>query len=364
MQQGRCEIFHSSPSNLFVCLSLVFSKALPQTVAIFSHLRSFVSMAFDIITWIDMIFPQTIVSTPLRQKERFKVWETGHRYYPSSLFSSQPLFPVMGQTLQDAPAPMVTAHKQGECEGCVSCGMRKPIHYACHLTCMCFCHFEGDLLPYLCQYGFGNKFLKRAIPKDEYPYFDSGSPAGKAGEFMVLDFRYLEHYENKEDYEPYGGVAFFSIETTPDGNKLKLVFVVEPRTILKTKGSLKNGTYRRVESMIVASLYFAVVAGKHLGEMHMSYNLLEVALHNAFDYELNTNPREELNCHPIRLILYIHLFSHSLATELTGKYWFCRVSFRTFVAKTSLVIMMCSLYPRTICRCVGTHSFIILLALL
>ena len=289
MQQGRCEIFHSSPSNLFVCLSLVFSKALPQTVAIFSHLRTFVSTAFDIITWIDMIFPQTIVSTPLREKERFKVWETGHRYYPSPLFSGQPLFPVMGKTLQNAPAPMVTAHQQ------------------------------GDLLPYLCQYGFGNKFLKRAIPKDEYPYFDSESPAGKAGEFMVLDFRYLEHYENKEDYEPYGGVAFFRIETTPDGNKLKLVFVVEPRTILKTTASLKNGTYRRVESMIVASLYFSVVAGKHLGEMHMSYNLLEVALHNAFDYGLNTNPREELNCHPIRLILYIHLFSHSLATELTGK---------------------------------------------
>jgi hypothetical protein len=248
-----------------------------------------VSTAFDIITTIDLIFPQTIVSTPLREKERFKVWETGERYYPSSLFSTQPLFPVMGKTLQDAPVPMIRAHRR------------------------------GDLLPYLCQYGYGNKFLKRAIPKGEYPYFDSESPEGKAGEFMVLDFLHLEHYENKEDYEPYGGVAFFRVESAPDGNKLKLVWVVEPRTILKTTASLKNGTYRQVESMIVASLYFAVVAGKHLAEMHMSYNLLEVALHNAFDYGLNTNPREELNCHPIRLILYIHLFSHSLATELTGK---------------------------------------------
>jgi hypothetical protein len=270
-------------------LSLGYSNALPQTVAIYSQLRNLVTKSFDVMTTLDLIFPQTIVSTPLHAKERLKVWETGHRYYPSSLFSSAPQFPVMGRTLQDAPAPMVDAYKQ------------------------------GDILPYLCQYGLGNRYLKRAIPKDEYPYFDSESPAGKAGVFMVLDFRYLEHYENKEDYEPYGGVAFFRIESTSDGNKLKLVWVIEPRTIIKTRASLNNGTYRRVESMIVASLYFAVIAGKHLAELHMSYNLLEVALHNAFDYGLNTNPREELNCHPIRLALYIHLFSHSLVTELTGK---------------------------------------------
>lgn len=178
---------------------------------------------------------------------------------------------------------------------------------------------QGDILPYLRQYGFGNRFLKRAIPKNEYTFFDSESPGGKAGGFLVLDFRYREHYEAKEDYEPYGCIAFFRIESTSNGNKLKLQWVVEPRTILKITPSIKNGTYRRVESMIVASIYFSVVVGKHMEKMHLSYNLLEVAAHNAFDYGLNANPREELNCHPIRLILYIHLFSHSLAMELTGK---------------------------------------------
>jgi hypothetical protein len=253
-------------------------------------MREKISKGFDVISWLDTVFPQADVSTPLRHKERFKVWETGHRYYPSTLFSSSPLFPVMGQTLQDAPAPMVDAYK------------------------------TGDILPYLCQYGYGSRFLKRAAIKTEYPFFDSESNEGKNGDFVVLDFRHLEHYENKEDYEPYGGIALFRVDEQPTGNQLKLMWVVEPRTQTKTMAVLKNGTYRRVESMIVATIYFSVVAGKHLAEIHMSYNLLEVALHNAFDYGLNTNPRDELNCHPIRLILYIHLFSHSLAAELTVRH--------------------------------------------
>ena len=55
-------------------------------------------------------------------------------------------------------------------------------------------------------------------------------------------------------------------------------------------------------------------------EIHMTYNLLEVCLHNAFDYGLNTNPREPSLFFAASLILYPHLFSHSLAAELTVRH--------------------------------------------
>lgn len=245
---------------------------------------------FDIITFIDVVFPQAVVATPVDQKERFALWETGHRYYPSTLFLSQPKFPVLGSTLQDAPAPMVESYK------------------------------TGDILPYLCQFGYGARFLKRARATEVFPFYDSESSEGKEGDFLVVDFRYMEHYDNKPDYEPYGGVALFKIDSLPTGNKLKVVWVVGPRTRQRIYLDINNGTYRRIEAMITATIYFAVVAGKHLAEIHMTYNLLEVALHNAFDYDLNTNPRDELNAHPFRLVLYIHLFSHSLAAELTVRH--------------------------------------------
>lgn len=81
-----------------------------------------------------------------------------------------------------------------------------------------------------------------------------------------------------------------------------------------------NQAYRQAESMITASLYFSVIAGKHLAQIHMTYNLLEVTAHNSFDVFLNTSSNQDFNGHPIRLYLYIHLFSHGLAEELTTEH--------------------------------------------
>jgi len=55
----------------------------------------------------------------------------------------------------------------------------------------------------------------------------------------------------------------------------------------------------------------------------MTYNLLEVAAHNSFDVELNKygpSGSESFNAHPVRLYLYIHLFSHGLAEEETTEH--------------------------------------------
>lgn len=62
--------------------------------------------------------------------------------------------------------------------------------------------------------------------------------------------------------------------------------------------------------MVVASIYFYVVSGKHLVEIHMGLNLVEVALFNSFDARKRW-------AHPVRLALYPHLFAHELAEELT-----------------------------------------------
>lgn len=184
---------------------------------------------------------------------------------------------------------------------------------------------EGRLLSFLCQYGIGACFLQMAEEIDTYPYFkltvtetDDANPnyndLDPATTGLVLDFRDLEFYETKPDYEPYGGIAFFKI----DDRGLNLEWVVTPKTQIKTMTNPMSGTFRRAESMIVSSIYFKTVVGKHLVEIHMTFNLLEVALHNAFDYDLNkTFPRSTFNGHPIRLILYIHLFNHILAAELT-----------------------------------------------
>ena len=57
------------------------------------------------------------------------------------------------------------------------------------------------------------------------------------------------------------------------------------------------------------------------------YNLLEVANINMFDHALNsrrgTNAQgglDDFNGHPLRVMLYIHLFSHGLAEELTTEH--------------------------------------------
>lgn len=144
------------------------------------------------------------------------------------------------------------------------------------------------------EYGIAGPFIE--------PVTRNGGTAFK------LDFRFLEKYETKADYEPYGGVAYFEID---DQNQcMKLTHVCAPGSEIEFAVDVSSATFRHAEDMILASIYFYVVSGKHLVEIHMGLNLVEVALFNAFD-------ARQLWFHPVRLALYPHLFAHELAEELT-----------------------------------------------
>ncbi len=126
-----------------------------------------------------------------------------------------------------------------------------------------------------------------------------------------MDFRFLESYETKADYEPYGGIAYFKINN--DKQCLQLVSVVAPHTTEEVMADPNDSTFRRAESLILASMYYQVISGKHLAEIHMTYNLVEVAMHNAFDVQGQWT-------HPFRTFLYLHFFSHELAEEITTEH--------------------------------------------
>ena len=221
---------------------------LPETAAVNAgSLVQLVTKLFGVIAKLDRFFPQANVDTPLEYKVRLGVTEDGQERYPSNLFSLPILnFPAMGKTLQYAPQPAVDSFK------------------------------DGQYLAYLAQYGIGNTFLKRAKETTTYPFFElvtsDSNHHGKHGHEndtpgLVIDFRHLEEYEEKEDYEPYGGIAYFVVNKNKN---LELKWVVAPRTEYKTAVQKKAAVFRRAEAMIVSSLYFSVVAGKHLAEIHMT----------------------------------------------------------------------------------------------
>ena len=108
-----------------------------------------VTALFHIISRMDLIIPQANINTPIKNKPRLAVTDDGQEHYPSALFSMSDWmpfgiglkdFPAMGRHLQKCPENMIDAYKQGE------------------------------ILSFLCQYGIGNVFLKKAVETDTYPF--------------------------------------------------------------------------------------------------------------------------------------------------------------------------------------------------
>jgi hypothetical protein len=60
---------------------------------------------------------------------------------------------------------------------------------------------SGQLLAYLAQYGVASTFVY-ALHEDEHTRY---------GGTVAMDFAYLEKYDTKPDFEPYGGKAFFKV---------------------------------------------------------------------------------------------------------------------------------------------------------
>lgn len=202
----------------------------------------------------------------MKDKPRMNIWSDGSDVYPKiytkTIFGSSLPIPKFKVT----PPPAIDAYK------------------------------EGQLLAYLGEFGVANPFLKR-------------SP-GREG-ILEMDFRFLEKYETKPDYESYGGKAYFKVNS--EKKRLELLSVVAPNTDVEIPVNSMDGTFRHAESMVLASMYYMVISGKHLAHIHMTYNLLEVVLHNAFDAQGQFN-------HPVRTFMYLHLFSHELAEELTTEH--------------------------------------------
>lgn len=255
------------PQHLVENLAIPAAETLEHAVRSFADLLKRIEKVFGLLSHLDAVFPHVDARAPLATKPRIEGWSDGQEYWPRLFLKTIRGRSIPGQKMDPAPAPLLEAFG------------------------------DGQLLAYLCESGIGSAFLARAT--------------GRGPDALVADFRFLEDYETKPDYEPYGGVAYFTVNRA--AQCLELVSVVAPRCRKEIRVNPADPAFRRAEAMIAASLYYQVISGKHLAEIHMTYNLVEVALHNAFDATGGCD-------HPVRTMLYLHFFSHALAEELTTEH--------------------------------------------
>ena len=256
--------YQQHPEFLPQMLSVPALRRIEGSLTAFGDKVTEVRKIFKLIALIDHVFPQADVKTPVTQKPRMKIWSDGEDVYPQLFLRTIFGFSLPVPPIKKTPPPVIEAFK------------------------------KGQLLAYLGESGVANPFLK---------------PAPERGEgALKMDFRFLEKYETKPDYESYGGVAYFRLNERTEA--LELESVVAPHSDEELAVNPMDSSFRHAESMVTASMYFHVITGKHLGQIHMTYNLLETVLHNAFDAQGQF-------AHPVRTFMYLHLFSHELAEELT-----------------------------------------------
>ncbi len=265
------------PRNLSYPLSVpcLDEKLTPKIIA-FGWITKLVKILFAVASIVSRIFPFANIKVPLKDKPRMKVWSNGSEYWPWWLLKkiSLPFLGpfsiesgVRGPGFQNTPDQAIQKYQQGQ------------------------------LLAYLVEYGMGGTYL---------------SPVNLDGKNLLkLDLSFLEKYETKPDYESYGGIAFFEFNSKE--KRLELIAVTPPNSSVKITANPNDPSFRHAEDMITASLYFHGVSSKHLVGIHMGFNLVEVAMFNAFDLNHQW-------LHPIRLALYPHFFAHELAEELTTQH--------------------------------------------
>ena len=262
------------PRNLSHAVSVpCLDDALTLKVHEFGYITQLVKLIFGMASVVNRVFPFADIKVPIRQKPRMEPWSDGSDYWPGWLlrkiyiprlgwFSIES--GVRGPGFQATPRRAVDAYRRGQ------------------------------LLAFLVEYGVAGPFVE-PVQQDGRTRFQ-------------LDFRFLEKYETKPDYESYGGTAWFEVD---DRDRcLRLIEVRAPHSDVILNADPSDAAFRHAEDLILASISFYVVSGKHLVEIHMGLNLVEVALFNSFDAK-----REWF--HPVRLALYPHLFAHELAEELT-----------------------------------------------
>ncbi len=262
--------YQAHPQHLMQNLGIpaVEISNIEASVTVFKKLFDEAKSAFKLIAGLDHTIPQSKITTPLKDKPRMAIWSDGSQYWPT-LFHKN----ILGNTLPD----------NGELDKTPQVALDA--------------FREGQLLAYLTESGVANTFAQPA--------------EGRGEGALVSDFRFLEKYETKPEYEPYGGVAYFQINKQT--KKLELVSVIAPFGQEEIAADPRNPTFRHAESLVLASMYYQVISGKHLAEIHMTYNLVEVSMHNAFDVQGQWG-------HPFRTFMYLHFFSHELAEEVTTEH--------------------------------------------
>tara|TARA_R110002049_G_scaffold46487_1_gene135214 strand:- start:178151 stop:179632 length:1482 start_codon:yes stop_codon:yes gene_type:complete len=232
-----------------------------------------VKFAFGAASVVNRVFPIANIDVPLRLKPRMEPWSDGSNYWPKQ-FLKRIYLPTLGWFS-------------------IESGVRGPGFQRTPPTAI-DAYSRGQLLAFLVEYGIAGTFIQ--------PVVRDGKQA------FVMDLTFFEKYETKSDYEPYGGKAYFEID---DANRcLELTAVQAPQSDVELAVDPSDARFRHAEDMILATVYFHVVSGKHLVEIHMGLNLVEIALFNSFDAKKQW-------FHSVRLALYPHLFAHELAEELT-----------------------------------------------
>lgn len=241
-------------------------KNIEPNVMIFEDLVKMAIKLFALIRGLDHNIPQANPAIPIKDKMRMNPLSNGDAYWPKMF--SRSIFGLTipnGGKLERAPDPAKEAFA------------------------------KGQLLAYLAESGVANPFLEKGRTEGE----------------LMIDLRFLEKFETKPDYESYGGMAYFRINVEKE--RLELVSVVAPHSQQEVPADPDNPTFRYAESLFVASVYYQVISAKHLGEIHMTYNLVEVCMHNAFD-------AQGAYAHPFRTFMYLHFFSHQMAEEVTTEH--------------------------------------------
>lgn len=189
-----------------------------------------VKLVFGIASFIDQLIPHANVNVPIARKPRLRPWSDGSDYWPGIL-GKRIYIPwlgwfdiasgVRGPGRQPAPDTAIEAYKRGQ------------------------------LLAYLVEHSVANPFLTSEVVDGRTVF--------------TLDLTFLEEYETKPDYEPYGGLAKFVVDD--EAKSLRLESVQAPRSQVAHEPDPLDASFRRAEAMVVASVYFYVVSGKHLVEI-------------------------------------------------------------------------------------------------
>lgn len=271
---GILPYYIAHPRNLTHPVSVpCLDEALTLKVHAFGMITGLVKLAFGAASVVNRVFPIANIDVPLRLKPRMEPWSDGSNYWPKQ-FLKRIYLPTLGWFS-------------------IESGVQGPGFQPTPPTAI-DAYSRGQLLAFLVEYGIAGAFIE--------PVVRDGKQA------FVMDLTFFEKYETKADYEPYGGKAYFEIDD--DNRCLTLTHVQPPKSDIELAVDPTDARFRHAEDMILATVYFYVVSGKHLVEIHMGLNLIEVALFNSFDAKRQWS-------HPVRLALYPHLFAHELAEELT-----------------------------------------------